>query len=92
MVYSPEFLEGVSMARKLSFYFTDAKTLHFVSTKEVMLDLGGDAIESAVACAIVNGICERSAHPFSGSDGKEMMLAVIADEKGKQLFCNVNNI
>ncbi len=80
------------MARKLSFYFTDAKTLHLVSTKEIVLDLGGDAIESAVACAIVNGICERSARPFKGSDEEEVMLALIADEKGKQLFCNVNNI
>lgn len=80
------------MARKLSFHFTDAKTFQLVSTKEIILDLGGDAIESAVACAIVSGICERSARPFRGSDEEEVMLALITDEKGKQLFCNVNNI
>ena len=80
------------MTKKLSFYFTDAKTLQLVSTKEVLLDLGGDAVESAVACAIVSGICERSARPFKGSDEKEVMLALIADETGRQLFCNVNNI
>ena len=80
------------MAKKLSFHFTDARTLRFTSMKEVQLDLGGDAIDLAVTHAIVSGVCERSTRPFKNDDGEEVMLALIVDEGGRQLFCNVDNI